>query len=123
MTNGQGRLMATQILFNPVVPAVPFQDHSWLSNLPRALAVLLGLFLCSIPAHAQLQQPSVFAADPLRARPSYPRLHQKRRERRPYTRARLAFSQQSSREQFGSRFQRPLPVRGYVPKQYRDVHH
>lgn len=56
--------MATQILFNPVVPAVSFQDHSWLSNWPRALAVLLGLFLCSIPARAQLQQPFVFAANP-----------------------------------------------------------
>ena len=56
--------MATQMFFNPVVPAVPFQDHSWFSNLPRALAVLLGLFLCSIPAHSQLQQPFVFAADP-----------------------------------------------------------
>jgi hypothetical protein len=56
--------MATQILCNPAVPAVPFQDHSWLSNLPRVLAVLLGLFLSSIPARAQLQQPFVFAADP-----------------------------------------------------------
>ena len=56
--------MATQILFSPVVPAVPFRDHSWFSNFPHALAVLLGLFLCSVPAHAQLQQPFVFAADP-----------------------------------------------------------
>ncbi len=56
--------MATQILFSPVVPAVPFRDHSWFSKSPHALAVLLGLFLYSIPAHAQLQQPFVFAADP-----------------------------------------------------------
>ena len=56
--------MATQILCNPAVPAVPSGNHPWLSNLPRALAVLLGLFLCSISARAQLQQPFVFAADP-----------------------------------------------------------
>src|SRR5258708_12353551 len=57
--------MAIQILFSPVVPAVPFRDHSWFSKSPHALAVLLGLFLWVTAAHGQIEEAFGFAADRL----------------------------------------------------------
>ena len=56
--------MATQFLFNPCPPAMSRENLLRHSSLLRALAALFGLFFCSIPARAQLQQPFVFAVDP-----------------------------------------------------------
>jgi hypothetical protein len=56
--------MATQFLFNPCPPAMFRESLLGHSSLLRALAALFGLFFCSIPARAQLQQPFVFAVDP-----------------------------------------------------------
>ncbi len=56
--------MAKQILSHPVSPAVSRTGRLAQSNLLCILATLFGLFLCSIPARAQLQQPFVFAANP-----------------------------------------------------------
>jgi hypothetical protein len=64
MTDGQGRLMATQIVFHPLPPGAPQVGRAGRWNVFRSLALLIGLFLCTIPARAQLQQPFVFSADP-----------------------------------------------------------
>src|SRR5882724_3174541 len=56
--------MATHFLFNTLPLSVSQTGCSRYSSLLRTLAVLSGLCLCSISAHAQLQQPFVFAADP-----------------------------------------------------------
>jgi hypothetical protein len=55
--------MATQILLNTLSPALSQTGRSRYSCLLRTLALLSGLFLCSIPARAQFQQPFVFAID------------------------------------------------------------
>ncbi len=56
--------MATPIVFHPIPPAAPHVGRAGCWNILRSLALLIGLFLCTIPARAQLQQPFVFSADP-----------------------------------------------------------
>src|ERR1700674_87324 len=63
MTYGQGRLMATQIQFRPLTPVSSHPSCAECWNALRSVALLVGLLLCSIPAHAQLQQPFAFSAD------------------------------------------------------------
>src|SRR5260370_29172262 len=63
-TNGQGIPMATQVVFHPFLPAVSHKGRAGRWNVLRSVALLIGLFLGSIPARAQLQQPFVFAANP-----------------------------------------------------------
>ena len=57
--------MATQVVFHPFVPAVSHKGRAGRWNVLRSVALLIGLFLCSIPARAQLQQPFVFSANPV----------------------------------------------------------
>src|SRR5260370_9711480 len=63
-TNGRVMPMATQVVFHPFVPAVSHKGRAGRWNVLRAVALLIGLFLCSVPARAQLQQAFVFSANP-----------------------------------------------------------
>ena len=67
-TNGQGRHMATKIVFHSFPPPASHGGCGRCWNAFRSLALVIGLFLCSISARAQLQQPFVFAADPANPR-------------------------------------------------------
>src|SRR5258707_11994005 len=64
MTHGQGRPMATKIVFHPLLLAAPRVGLLGYLDWLRALAFLIGLAICSISARAQLQQPFVFSANP-----------------------------------------------------------
>src|SRR6266404_854857 len=64
IAHGQGRLMATQIAFDPLPPAASHVGRKGGSTLLRSLTLMTALFVCAIPAHAQLQSAFVFAADP-----------------------------------------------------------
>src|SRR5467141_1201521 len=64
IAHGQGRLMATQIVNDPLPPAASHVGHAGGSTLLRSLTLMTALFVCAIPAHAQLQSAFVFAADP-----------------------------------------------------------
>src|SRR5260370_24548309 len=64
MTHGQGRPMATKIVFHPLPLAAPRVGRLGYLNWLRALAFLIGLSICSISPRAQLQQPFVFSANP-----------------------------------------------------------
>src|SRR5882762_7187274 len=64
IAHGQGRLMATQIVYDPLPPAASHVGHAGGSTLLRSLTLMTALFVCAIPAHAQLQSAFVFAADP-----------------------------------------------------------
>src|SRR5260370_2973464 len=64
MTDGQGRHMATKIAFHPRPSAGVHTVCADCSNALRSLALLIGLFVSSAPARAQLQQPFVFSANP-----------------------------------------------------------
>jgi len=55
--------MATQILFYSPTHSVSLTGRLGYFNLRRTLAVLFVLFLCSLPARVQLQQPFDFAPD------------------------------------------------------------
>src|SRR5260370_19801523 len=63
-TNGRVMPMATQVVFRPFVRAVSHKGRAGRWNVLRAVALLIGLFLCSVPARAQLQQAFVFSANP-----------------------------------------------------------
>jgi hypothetical protein len=56
--------MATKIVFHPLPPPASRVGRAQCWNVLRSLALVIGLFLWSISARAQLQQPFVFAADP-----------------------------------------------------------
>src|SRR5882762_6671260 len=64
IAHGQGRLMATQIVYDPLPPAASHVGHAGGSTLLRSLTLMTALFVCAVPAHAQLQSAFVFAADP-----------------------------------------------------------
>src|SRR5467141_2719197 len=64
IAHGQGRLMATQIVYDPLSPAASHVGYAGGSTLLRSLTLMTALFVCAIPAHAQLQSAFVFAADP-----------------------------------------------------------
>src|SRR5258708_25027658 len=64
MTHGQGRPMATKIVFHPLLLAAPRVGLLGYLDWLRAFALLIGLAICSISARAQLQQPFVFSANP-----------------------------------------------------------
>src|SRR6267378_3602918 len=64
IAHGQGRLMATQIVFGPLPPVASHAGRAGGSTLLRSLTLIAALFVCAIPAHAQLQSAFVFAADP-----------------------------------------------------------
>jgi len=55
--------MATQIAFDPLPLQRPRRPQGG-STLLRSLTLMTALFVCAIPAHAQLQSAFVFAADP-----------------------------------------------------------
>src|SRR5260370_15502981 len=63
-TKGRGMPMATQVVFHPFVPAVSHKGRAGRWSVPRSVTLLMGLFLCSIPARAQLQPAFVFSANP-----------------------------------------------------------
>jgi hypothetical protein len=56
--------MATQTVFQTLPPSDPCTARAEYSTTLRSLALLIVLFLCSIPARAQLQQPFVFTVNP-----------------------------------------------------------
>jgi hypothetical protein len=57
--------MATKIVFFSFrLLASPSMDRTRYSNALRSFALWIGLLVCSIPAHAQLQSAFVYAADP-----------------------------------------------------------
>ncbi|PYU83431.1 MAG: hypothetical protein DMG50_08190 [Acidobacteria bacterium] len=56
--------MATKIVFHPLPPPAAHVGRAGCWNALRPLALVIGLFLCSISARAQLQQPLVFSGDP-----------------------------------------------------------
>ncbi len=56
--------MATKIAFHPRPSAGSHTGCAECSNALRSLALLIGLFVSSTPARAQLQQPFVFSANP-----------------------------------------------------------
>ena len=55
--------MAPQILFKSPSHSASLSGRSSCLSLIRYLVLIIGLFLCSLPARAQLQQPFVFAPD------------------------------------------------------------
>src|SRR5712692_8896134 len=63
-TNGRGTPMATKIEVHLHPAAASHIARVGCSKVLRSLVLLIALFLCSIPAHAQLQSAFVFAADP-----------------------------------------------------------
>ena len=56
--------MATKIVFHPLPPPASRVGRAGCCNVLRSLALVIGLFLCSISARTQLQQPFVFSGDP-----------------------------------------------------------
>ena len=56
--------MATKIVFHPLPPPAAHVGRAGCWNALRPLALVIGLFLCSISARAQLQQPLLFSGDP-----------------------------------------------------------
>ncbi len=63
-TSGQGRLMATRTVFQTLSVSEPYTGLAECSTVLRSLALLIVLFLYSIPVRAQLQQPFIFTVDP-----------------------------------------------------------
>src|SRR5260370_32621722 len=57
--------MATHIVFQPLLPLASYTGRAKCSNVVRSLAFLIALFLHSVPARAQLQQPFVFTVNPV----------------------------------------------------------
>src|SRR5260370_14098034 len=64
MTHGQGRLVATQIEFHLLSPTASRLGRAGSSTLLRSLTLITALFVCPVPARAQLQSAFVFAANP-----------------------------------------------------------
>src|SRR5260370_23106925 len=64
MTHGQGRPMATKIVFHPLLLAAPRVGLLGYLDWLRAFALLIGLAICSISARAQLQQPFLSSTKP-----------------------------------------------------------
>src|SRR6266852_9430335 len=56
--------MATRSVFHPLAPSASNTGRAECPNVIRSLALLIALFLYSIPARAQLQQPFVFTVNP-----------------------------------------------------------
>src|SRR5882762_5098138 len=108
IAHGQGRLMATQIAFDPLPPAASHVGRKGGSTLLRSLTLMTALFVCAIPAHAQLQSAFVFAADP--ANPKSVSVYTRNDVTGILTGCGFAFSEQGASERDDSRFLGPVPV-------------
>jgi hypothetical protein len=62
--HGRGRFVATQTMSIPTSREASLASNPFLAAALRFFLLACANFVCSIPSHAQFQQPFVFAADP-----------------------------------------------------------